>query len=86
MLHIIYTEDAVLLSKRAWSSWREIQDAFLGYKASLGPWAAEETARFLQSEYSDLRPSADMQVRYLQANAEETVTVTFGAGDGAAIG
>lgn len=52
MLHIIYTEDAVLLSKPAWSSWRKIQDALPGYKASLGPWAAEETAHFLQGEYS----------------------------------
>ncbi len=77
MLHIIYTQDAVLLSKRAWSSWREIQDAFPGYKASLGPWAPEEAARFLQSEYSDLRPSADRQVRSLEANAEEAVIVTF---------
>jgi len=77
MLHIIYTEDAVLLSKRAWSSWQEIQDAFSGYKASLGPWVPEETARFLQGEYSNLRPSADLQVRSLEANAEETVIVTF---------
>ncbi len=80
MLHIIYTEDAVLLSKRAWSSWRELQDSFPGYKASLGPWIAEETARFLEGEYSNLRPTADMQVQSLEANAEETVAVTFDGG------
>ena len=77
MLHIIYTESEVLLSKRKWASWREIQDAVPRYKASLGPWALAETVQFLQNEYSDLRPAAEMQVRALETSEQETVALTF---------
>lgn len=35
MLHIIYAEAEVLLSKRKWTSWHEIQDAF-GSRRPLG--------------------------------------------------
>jgi hypothetical protein len=77
MLHIIYTEAGVLLSKRKWASWREMQDAFPGYKASLGPRAVAETAQFLRDEYSTLRPAAEMQVSALEAGQQETVALTF---------
>ena len=77
MLHIIYTEAEVLLSKRKWTSWQEIQDAVPGYKASLGPWASAETVQFLRDEYGDLRPTAETQVRALEASAEETMALTF---------
>ena len=77
MLHIIYTEAAVLLSKRKWTSWREIQDAFPGYKASLGPWSVAETAQFLRDQYSDLRPTAELQVSALESGRQETVALTF---------
>jgi len=77
MLHIIYTEAEVLLSKRKWTSWREIQDALPAYKASLGPWTSAETAQFLQDEYPNLRPSAEMQVRGLEASELETAALTF---------
>jgi hypothetical protein len=77
LLHIIYTENAVLLSKRLWSSWREIQDTLPGYKTSLGPWEACDTAHFLQDEYPDLRPGAEAQVQALEAGAQETIALTF---------
>jgi len=47
MLRIIYTEAELLLSKREWTSLREIRDAVPGYKTSLGPRAFAEIAQFL---------------------------------------
>lgn len=77
MLHIIYNGTQVLLSKRHWSSWREIQSAFADYKASLGPWSSADITHFLEDEYSDLEPSAGEQVRGLEASSTDTVTLSF---------
>ena len=76
-LQIIYNGTQVLLSKRHWSSWNEIQSAHADYTASLGPWSSTEVILFLQEEYSDLKPGADVQVRALEAGSAETVTLTF---------
>lgn len=40
-LNIIFTEAELLVSKKSYSSWREIQDEYDDYKASLGPWDAK---------------------------------------------
>ncbi|RYG30586.1 MAG: hypothetical protein EON93_14520 [Burkholderiales bacterium] len=61
-LHIVYTEEAVLLSKQSQLSWRELQDAMPGYKASLGPWDHDEVVEYLRAEYVDLEPEASVQV------------------------
>ncbi len=76
-LHIIYNGTQVLLSKRPWSSWKEIQSAYADYKASLGPWSSAEATLFLQDEYADLKPSVGDQVRALEASSAETITLTF---------
>ena len=54
-LHIIYLEDdtsaRIVLSKWHYDNWRQIQDDYVAYKASLGPWTPEEVIDFFQSEY-----------------------------------
>ena len=50
-LHLIFTEEHVLVSRRAYASWREIQAEYADYKASLGPWSEETTVSWLGSEY-----------------------------------
>lgn len=51
-LHIIYLRSGrVLLSKKEYSSWREIQDEYEDYMTSLGPWSAEDVLGFLREEY-----------------------------------
>ena len=65
LLHIIYTEAAVFLSKKAYPSWRDIQDEFSDYKSSLGSWTADSVTEYLQDDYSDLMPSAATQVAEL---------------------
>lgn len=62
LLHIIHIETAMFLSKKAYSSWRDIQDDFADYKASLGPWEVDAVIAYLQSDHGDLVPSAPVQV------------------------
>ncbi len=64
----MYTEAAVLLSKQSQLSWRELQAAIPGYKASLGPWSQDEVVEYLSVEYVDLEPAAAVQVEsFLQS-------------------
>ncbi|MGO4396467.1 hypothetical protein AB4Z46_34500 [Variovorax sp. M-6] len=65
LLHIIYTETAMFLSKKAYPSWRDIQDEFCDYKTSLGPWEADAVTDYLQDDYPDLMPLAATQVAEL---------------------
>jgi len=65
LVHIIYTETAVFLSKKAYASWRDIQDEFSNFKASLGPWKSDAVTEYLQDHYSDLAPPAATQVAEL---------------------
>jgi hypothetical protein len=61
-LHIIYTENDILLSQKHYTSWIQIQNDFADYKASLGPWGVEEVIDYLRQEHSDLEPAAEQQV------------------------
>ena len=76
-LHIIYTEHSIHLSKKCYSSWRDIQHDFKDYKTSLGPWDAEEAAEYLAMEYSDLEPSAQQQVSTFVSEGAEVEELTF---------
>lgn len=77
-LHIIYTHDAMILSKESFGSWREIQDQYDGYMASLGPWDAETVIDYLAFDYTDLQPSAREQVSALMTSTSVTSRVSFG--------
>jgi hypothetical protein len=69
-LQIVYTEDAVLLSKQSELSWRDLQAAIPGYKASLGPWSHHEVVEYLAAEYVSLEPAASVQVEsFVQSQA-----------------
>jgi hypothetical protein len=53
-VHCIYLEDNILLSKKKYHHWREIQDEYYEkYKASLGPWTYEQTIFFLESDFNN---------------------------------
>lgn len=49
--HIVYCESRMLLDRGQYESWRDIQDAYQDYKASLGPWSEAEILEFLEDEY-----------------------------------
>jgi len=64
-LHIIYTENAMLISRKKYSSWQEIQNEFVDYKASLGPWSEDEVTEYLLDDYPELFPSVHTQISKL---------------------
>jgi hypothetical protein len=76
-LNIIFTEAEVLISKRLYSSWREIQDEYADYKTSLGPWDATTASSWLDEEYKDLVPSAQAQVEALLSSEDSVRPVSF---------
>ncbi|MNK81229.1 hypothetical protein D3C87_1009700 [compost metagenome] len=60
--HIILTRKEVLISRRSYASWCEIQDEYDDYMASLGPWDTTTATSWLDEEYSGLSPSAQDQI------------------------
>lgn len=51
-VHLIYLRPGgMLLSKRQYSDWREIQDEYESYLTSVGPFSVVELAEFLSEEY-----------------------------------
>ncbi len=79
-LNIIYTQSRALLSKKPYSSWREIQDEFPDYQTSLGPWPAAQVVEFLEDEYPDLDPAGADQVQRFLAAASVVWELTFARG------
>ena len=52
-LHLIYLRDGrILVSRKEYANWKEIQAEYEAYMASLGPWPLEEVVDFLTTEYS----------------------------------
>jgi hypothetical protein len=49
--HIVYGESQMLLDRGQYGSWREIQDAYPDYKASLGPWRQVDIIGFLADDF-----------------------------------
>src|SRR3954451_2767409 len=49
--HIVYCESQTLLDRGQYGPWRDIQDTYPGYKASLGPWSEAEIVRFLEDDW-----------------------------------
>ncbi len=53
---IVHTRRGMLLSKRKYGDWREVQDSFDDYKTSLGPYALDELWEYLNIEYPGAVP------------------------------
>jgi hypothetical protein len=77
MLHILYTETEVLLSKRTDATWREFQDTHPTFKTSLDPWNAHDVVAFLAEKYPNLVPSPDVQVAEFLASPRESAQLRF---------
>jgi hypothetical protein len=77
-LHVIYTrDDRVLLSRRHYDGWQEIQAEIDDYMTSLGPWSADEMIDYLDSEYPRLASSARQQVEAFLSSSEPVVVLRF---------
>lgn len=54
LLHLIYLRpDRLLVSKRAYADWREIQDEYDDYMTSMGPYDEGALLDFLAEQYGD---------------------------------
>lgn len=71
----------MLLSKKPYGSWREVQDEYENYKASLGPWSHDQVIEYLSDEYQDIQPSPREQVEALLPAPELVREVTFSSAD-----
>ncbi len=72
-LTIVHTEYGMCLTTTQFADWREVQEAFSGYKASLGPWQLPEVLEYLPIEYPSDRPFAEESVRWLAKSADATL-------------
>lgn len=77
LFHIIYTETKVILSKHQYESFREIQNDFSDFKASLGPWTELEVIDYLDFEYPNLEPNANEQLQKLKQRWRNEITLSF---------
>ena len=73
---LVFSDEQVLVSRKAYVSWQEIQAEFDDYKASVGPWDAATTASWLEEEY-DLMPSAEEQIGSLMSSDQTVRTISF---------
>ncbi|WP_128143123.1 hypothetical protein [Janthinobacterium lividum] len=76
-VHIILTRKEVLISRRPYASWCEIQDEYDDYMDSLGPWDATTATSWLDEEYSGLSPSAHDQIRAFLCSEQAVRTLSF---------
>ena len=74
---IIYLENEMLISKKQYDSWRQIQDEYPAFKSSLGPWSEEDVVSYLKSEYSSLNPKASEQTASLLVGDDVSLTLEF---------
>jgi 2'-5' RNA ligase len=73
-LHLVYLRGGkMLLTKKTYRDWREIQDEHSDYMASKGPWSEAELIDFLDIEYPDLAPVADRVRSFILSAAEALV-------------
>ena len=71
LLNVIYLRSGgMVLSKKNFASWRDIQDEYEDYMASLGPWTVEEMIDFLGTEYQLNPPFTEQQVRQFVKSAD----------------
>ncbi len=72
-LHIVFCQSEMLLSKRYYKDWREIQRDYEDYKASLGPWTIDQVIEYLTLDYDWLDDAEVSRLRKFDLSDEETI-------------
>ena len=70
---IVHTEYGMCLTTTAYAEWRQVQDAFSGYKASLGPWDLPTILEYLPVEYPGRQPFNADSVRRLTLTVDSVL-------------
>jgi hypothetical protein len=53
-VHVIYLRpDGLVISKKPYSDWREIQDEYADFMTSLGPYTEDGLLDFFEQQYGD---------------------------------
>lgn len=53
-VYYIILEDCVLLSKKRYNDWHEIQDEYYDkFKTSIGPWTYEDLITYFEDDFGD---------------------------------
>ncbi|WP_434339277.1 hypothetical protein [Motilimonas cestriensis] len=76
-IFLIFTESEILISKKHYEKWEDIQDKYSDYSASLGPWPIKEVVDYLEFDYPKLSPSADEQLANLVNGNVDTLKLSF---------
>jgi len=75
LLHIVFLRPVgMLLTKKQYASWRDIQDEYDNYMTSLGPWDVDSVLDFLRTEYPTNPPFTEQQVRQFIASSEIVIS------------
>jgi hypothetical protein len=53
MLYYIICDKKIILSKKSYQSWQDIQAEYSDYKTSLGPWTKEELLDYFRNDYKE---------------------------------
>jgi hypothetical protein len=78
-LYIIYTDTDIIISKKFYNSWPEIQDENVNYKTSLGAWTSDRVIDFLQFEYPNLDPNPSIQIHEFIKSTDIVTTIQLEA-------
>ena len=75
LLHIVYCKSRTLLTKRRYEDWRQIQDAYEDYMASLGPWTATAIIDFFRDDFREESgwPFTEAQIQAFLSSDDETI-------------
>lgn len=75
-IHIVYCERRVVLTKRRYSHWRQVQDAYDDYKASLGPWTEQDLIEFFEDDFGSEPnwPFSRAQIAAFMASRDESLS------------
>lgn len=76
LVHLIYLRSGPLVvTRKAYKDWRQIQDEYADYMTSLGPMSLEEAIAYIRDEHPDTL-AGDLERLEALANGEaETVSL-----------
>ena len=67
----------MILSKKSYADWRQIQDEFVDYKTSLGPWSAQGVIDFFRDDFPKSPwPFSEAQIRAFMISSDETIATS----------
>lgn len=70
---IVHLRRGTLLTKRPYASWRELQDEYDDYMASLGPYSTADLIEYLEVEYPTSQLFGRLAIEEFMADDSRTI-------------